>query len=425
MSINIAPSRDFACHVVQTLVDAGFDAYWAGGCVRDQLMGRDPKDYDVATSATPDQVREVFGHHRTLPIGESFGVITVLAPKPAAPIEVATFRRESGYSDGRHPDEVAFTNAREDALRRDFTINGMFFDPLENVVHDFVGGQNDLQRRVIRAIGNPAERIAEDKLRMLRAIRFATTFNFELEAECLATIQRCAAQIHLVSAERITAELHRMLAHSHRAAAADLLLESGLLREVLPESPLARLDRETASGESGRSSVRKAIRSLPDEATFSQAMVVLLTDRPGRVTREQLLAVAARLKLANNDRDEIVSLSAAIPTVLAATESTWPRAQRALVSNDTKALIQVSEAIRHGSDASPAGLDYCRQMIAQPRQQWDPSPLLDGSQLMDLGVSPGPAMGKLLFDLRDAQLSGEVETSAQARQWILARVGSG
>jgi poly(A) polymerase len=412
MPTTLVPSREFACQVVKTLVNAGFDAYFAGGCVRDQLMGRDPKDYDVATSATPEQVRDVFGHRRTLPIGQSFGVITVLAPKPCAPIEVATFRRESGYSDGRHPDEVAFTNAREDALRRDFTINGMFFDPLEEVVLDFVGGQDDLQNRVIRAIGDPVERIAEDKLRMLRAVRFAATFGFELEAECLQTIQRFASQIQVVSAERITAELHRMLSHSRRANAADLLLESGLLAEVLPESPLLQ------AGDNRPDVVRRAIRHLTREASFPQAMVLLLHDRPDRTSRAQLLQLAGRLKLANTDRDEIVSLSSAIPTVLEASKTNWPQTQRALAKNDTGALLDVAEALQVGSGAADDGLAFCREMVAQPREVWNPEPLLDGNQLQKIGIEPGPQMGKLLNALRDSQLAGEVHTPREALEWV-------
>lgn len=408
----LVPSREFACQVVETLVNAGFDAYWAGGCVRDQLMGREPKDYDVATSATPQQVRNVFGHQRTLPIGQSFGVITVLAPKPWAPIEIATFRRESGYSDGRHPDEVAFTNAREDALRRDFTINGMFFDPLEVVVHDFVGGQDDLQNRVIRAIGDPAERISEDKLRMLRAVRFAATFGFELESGCLQTIQRCASQIQVVSAERITAELHRMLSHSQRANAADLLVESGLLAEVLPESALLQ------TGENRPDVVRRALRHLPDAASFPQAMVLLLNDRPDRISRAQLLHLAGRLKLANADRDEIINLSSAVPKVLEASTSNWPQSQRALAKNDTNTLLDVAEALQVGSGAADEGLAFCREKVAQPREIWNPEPLLDGNQLQEMGIAPGPQMGKLLNALRDSQLAGDVQTLRGALDWV-------
>ena len=233
---NLTAAREFAVEVVRQLKAAGYHAVWAGGCVRDQLMQRTPKDYDVATDARPDQVREVFGHHRTLPIGAAFGVITVLGRKAAGHIEVATFRNDAGYSDGRRPDAVIFSTMEEDAQRRDFTINGVFFDPLQEQYIDFVGGQSDLQRGVVRAIGNAHDRFAEDKLRMLRAVRFAANLEFVLELETHEAIKTHAADIQIVSAERIAAEMRRMLAHRQRAQATRLLWETTLLPQILPES---------------------------------------------------------------------------------------------------------------------------------------------------------------------------------------------
>src|SRR4249920_3694792 len=171
--------RAFALEIAQKLRAAGFESLWAGGCVRDELLGIPPKDYDVATNATPDQIRDLFGHRRTLPIGAAFGVVTVLGPRHAGQIDVATFRSDATYSDGRHPDSVKFTSAEQDAERRDFTINGLFYDPVGGEVVDYVGGQQDLAGRVIRAIGDARLRLAEDKLRMLRAVRFAAAFEFE------------------------------------------------------------------------------------------------------------------------------------------------------------------------------------------------------------------------------------------------------
>ena len=164
-------ARRFAREVVGRLREAGHEAYWAGGCVRDELLGRIPADYDVATAATPEVVRELFGRRRTLAVGAAFGVITVLGPKPAGQVEVATFRADAPYTDGRHPAGVTFCSAREDAQRRDFTINGLFLDPLSGDIHDFVGGRADLAAGIVRAIGVPAMRFGEDHLRMLRAIR--------------------------------------------------------------------------------------------------------------------------------------------------------------------------------------------------------------------------------------------------------------
>ena len=227
--------RRFAVEVVRRLREAGFEAYWAGGCVRDQLLGRTPKDYDVATNAVPDQVRKLFGRRRTLAIGAAFGVIAVIGPKPAGTVEVTTFRRDAPYSDGRHPDSVTFSSAEEDASRRDFTINGLFYDPIERRVIDFVGGQADLADKHLRAIGRARERFAEDKLRMLRAVRFAAAFAFALDDEIRAAIAEMAAEIHVVSPERIAMEMRRMLADPSRAAGVRLMLETGLAAEVLPE----------------------------------------------------------------------------------------------------------------------------------------------------------------------------------------------
>src|SRR5262249_40690266 len=227
--------REFALEIAKKLRAAGFEALWAGGCVRDQLLGLTPKDYDVATSAKPDEIRDLFGRRRTLPIGASFGVITVLGPSDAGQIEVATFRKDAAYSDGRHPDSVTFTDAEHDAQRRDFTINGLFFDPVQEEVVDYVGGQADLKAHIIRAIGNPRLRLSEDKLRMLRAVRFAAPFNFTIDPDTLHAIQEMAPQINTVSAERIGAELRRMLVDPNRAAALALLRETKLLAEVLPE----------------------------------------------------------------------------------------------------------------------------------------------------------------------------------------------
>ncbi|MEX0586183.1 MAG: CCA tRNA nucleotidyltransferase, partial [Pirellulales bacterium] len=212
----MSSQRDFALEIVRRLRDAGHEALWAGGCVRDQLLGLAPKDYDVATNATPDQIREVFGRRRTLPIGAAFGVITVLGPRSAGQIEVATFRTDATYSDGRHPDSVTFTNAEHDAQRRDFTINGLFFDPVANEVVDYIGGQQDLETRILRAIGDPRLRLREDKLRMLRAVRFAASFGFQIEPATLQAIQEMAPEVTTVSAERIGMEIRRMLTDSHR-----------------------------------------------------------------------------------------------------------------------------------------------------------------------------------------------------------------
>ncbi|MCA9023409.1 MAG: CCA tRNA nucleotidyltransferase, partial [Planctomycetaceae bacterium] len=224
-----------AVDIVRKLRDAGFQALWAGGCVRDLLLGKEPKDYDVATNALPDQVRHLFGTRRTLAVGASFGVIIVRGHQPDCDVEVATFRSEGPYLDGRRPEHVRFTTAEEDAQRRDFTINGMFYDPLNESIYDYVGGKSDLQQHLIRAIGDPLERMQEDKLRLLRAIRFAATLQFHLAETTFQAIQRMSNEITVVSPERISDELRKMLIHPNRRLAMELVQRSGLLKPVIPE----------------------------------------------------------------------------------------------------------------------------------------------------------------------------------------------
>src|SRR5579883_612390 len=228
--------RDFAIEVVRRLREAGHEALWAGGCVRDELLRLIPKDYDIATSALPEQVQKLF--RRTIALGMSFGVIEVLGPRSSEgvlKIQVATFRSDVAYSDGRRPDAVVFASAREDALRRDFTINGMFFDPLENRLIDYVGGQDDLRARLLRAIGDPARRVEEEKLRMLRAVRLAARFDLEIEPATAASIRTLAPRITVVSAERIAEELRKLLVDPHRARGMRLFMDLGLAQPVLPE----------------------------------------------------------------------------------------------------------------------------------------------------------------------------------------------
>src|SRR3984885_5745185 len=237
----------FATSIIRTLREKGFHAYLVGGCVRDLLLGRTPKDYDVATNATPQQMMSIFPE--TYAVGAQFGVVLVPVPesdradagtnsskRTVNEVEVATFRSDIGYSDGRHPDQVRFSqDPREDVLRRDFTINGMLLDPVNNEVLDYVGGQKDLEAGIIRAIGDPERRFAEDKLRMLRAVRFAARFAYQIEDETFAVIQKSAKEIHVVSRERVRDELTRMLTEERPRRAFQLLDESGLLKEVLPE----------------------------------------------------------------------------------------------------------------------------------------------------------------------------------------------
>jgi tRNA nucleotidyltransferase/poly(A) polymerase len=394
--------RRFALEVVRRLRQSGFEAYWAGGCVRDQLLSRPPKDYDVATNATPPQIRKLFGRKRTLAIGAAFGVITVLGPQSAGMVEVATFRQDAAYSDGRHPDRVVFSSAQDDALRRDFTINGLFYDPIAERVIDFVGGQADLAGRVIRAIGRPQERFAEDKLRMLRAVRFSAAFDFSLEAQTLAAIRQMADQITVVSPERIAMEMRRMLVEPGRSTAVRLMLETGLAAAVLPEVVPAheaqqkRLDRALA-----------ALERL-HEPTFPLALGTLLHEL---VDAAGAAAVCGRWRLSNQQTDRAVWLVEHHAALRDPKAMPWSALQPLLVAEGIEDLLAMQEAASPGGSEQAA---YCRSLLKQPPEVLNPPPLLGGADLLEQGLPTGPAYRILLQHVRRAQLDGEIHNKAEA-----------
>jgi len=394
--------RHFALDVVRQLRTAGFEAYWAGGCVRDELLDRKPKDYDVATSAVPPEIRALFGNKRTLPLGAAFGVITVMGPKRAGMIEVATFRQDAEYSDGRHPDHVTFSSPQEDAARRDFTINGMFFDPIERKVIDFVGGQEDLKNRLIRAIGPPRLRFGEDKLRMLRAVRFTAMFGFAIDTETAAAVREMAAEITVVSPERIAMEMRRVLTEPGRVTGVRLLVELGLAAAVLPEivpgDAASQAQAEHAQG----------VLARLQNPSFPLALAALLAEQADAAAVREL---GLRWKLSNKETDEASWLVEHHDALLGARVMRWSKLQPLLSHPWAEQLVALHEA------SSPNGPDdaaYCRQRMAQPRDTLDPPPLLTGDDLRSLGLRPGPKFKKILQAVRDAQLDGEIQTRDDA-----------
>ena len=397
--------RQFAVDVVRRLRAAGFEAYWAGGCVRDRLLGRTPKDYDVATDAPPPDIRQVFGRRRTIPVGAAFGVITVLGPKGAGQIEVATFRRDAAYSDGRHPDSVTFSTAREDASRRDFTINGLFYDPIGEEVVDFVGGQEDLAGQVIRAIGDPRERFGEDKLRMLRAVRFSATFQFTLEADTLVAIREMAHQIAVVSPERIAMEIERMLVEPGRSTAVRLLLESGLAAAVLPE--IIPADQ---SGQRRPESTLTVLDRLR-EPGFPLALAALLYPVVDPAGADR---VCKRWRLSNRQTNRVRWLVRHHAALEHARSMPWSKVQRILIAEGIEDLLALGEAVALAGCGETGEIAWCRSKLAQPREALNPPPLLTGDDLIRHGVPAGPAYQAILKRVRDAQLDEEVQTEADA-----------
>ncbi|MFO0898771.1 MAG: CCA tRNA nucleotidyltransferase [Pirellulales bacterium] len=397
------PRYRFALEVVQTLHEQGHLALFAGGSVRDHLLGKPPKDFDVATDAVPERVRKVFRRRRTLAIGAAFGVISVVGPKGAGQVDVVTFREESDYQDGRRPGRVCFSTPQLDAQRRDFTINGLFYDPLARRVIDYVGGEADLAAGLVRAIGDPTERFAEDKLRMLRAVRFAAALEFELDAATREAASAMAEQVAGVSPERIAGELRRMLVDRQRARAIELLRETGQLAVILPE--LAEASRD-ASGWSRRLAALAAL----DAPEFPLALAVLLRGTPPRAGRE----AGERLRLSNQEADRIVWLLQHEQALADASALPWPRLQRLLLEPGIHDLLALHEAASPADERSNASTARCREILARPQADWNPPPLVGGDDLKRAGIPPGPQYRALLDQLRDAQLRGEIRTAAEA-----------
>ncbi len=410
-------SRRFAVRVVETLQQAGYTALWAGGCVRDELMGRTPKDFDVATNARPDQVRALFGTKRTLAIGASFGVISVLGPPSAGTVEVATFRADAPYSDGRHPDHVVFTNPEADAQRRDFTINGLFLNPLTGKVSDFVGGLADIDGRIVRAIGDADARIGEDKLRMLRAVRFAATLGFELDPGTADAIGRHAAEIHVVSGERIAEEMRKILASDRRRLGVELLAATRLLGEIVPGAEAWGVQYPEGSRSSAWGRTCRLLDLLANPS-FSVALAALLRE-PCHVLgdSESLLQQATRRwKLANSEV-EGASLCLSRESVLrSAHQRNWPEIQRILIGPRIEESLAFAQAAAIMSNGPLDGIAYCRDKLALPPSELNPDPLITGDDLRGLGIPPGPVYKLILDGVRDEQLAGDLSGRDEALQ---------
>lgn len=420
-----AHQREFAVDVVRKLRDAGFQALWAGGCVRDQLLGLLPKDYDVATDARPEQVRQVFGAKRTIPVGAAFGVITVVGPKTAGHIEVATFRTDGGYSDGRHPDSVTFSTPEHDAQRRDFTINGLFFDPLREEVVDYVGGQADLGKRILRAIRNPEERFAEDKLRMLRAVRFAATYDFQLEPATLAAIQHHAVELASVSAERIAAEMRRIMVIPRRAEGLRLLATTNLRAVVFPmrqllETPLDPAFIKFPVTELWDRSIAMVDAISPSTGTASFPAGLAAFFQPWNEIDDQrrglfaLRMIAELWKLANDEVGEAAFALEHEAELRAAHALPWPRIQRILIRPAAYTAQRVAEAAVQMGGLSAEGVRFSLERLLWPDDQLNPPLLLTGNDLIREGYPPGPKFREVLDAVRDEQLLGNIKNRSAA-----------
>lgn len=404
--------REDALAIVRRLADAGHTAYFAGGCVRDQVLGLLPKDFDVATSATPDDVRRLFP--KSQGVGQAFGVLLVRYGRSV--IEVATFRADGSYSDGRRPDDVRFAGPGEDARRRDFTINGLFFDPLAERVIDLVGGVEDLKRRVLRAIGNPGARFAEDYLRMLRAVRFAARFDFSIEPDTADAIRANADRLPRIAPERIADELRSMLTASTRRTAVRLLDELGLMPVLF-----RRLTSEDIAG-----SPRNVFgAACAGETTFPLALAALAIDllmAAGRSVEEALApssvqAIVQSLRQTfrlSNDETASIGGILAVGHLLVKELPRVSVMKRFLATPDAPSARRLLEALRvsgiHGDRIARLETlfaDFAPDTIAPP-------PLVTGDDLTAAGFAPSPSFKRALDNAYDAQLEGRIASKAEA-----------
>ena len=448
------PAQLAAEGIVDRLRAAGYQAYFAGGCVRDMLLGHDPADFDVATSARPDTVLAMFP--RTFPVGAHFGVVLVCDSVDGREIvtEVATFRSDTAYSDGRRPDSVRFSDsAQEDVIRRDFTINGMLLDPqvlrengnLSAAVLDYVGGRTDLNGRLIRAIGDPGTRFAEDKLRMLRAVRFAARFDFDIESETEAAIRRFAPDIRQVSCERIRDELTRMLTEGRARRAFELLDHTGLLREVLPEiDRMHGVQQPPEYHPEGDvfAHTMMLLEQLPAGAAPTLAWGALLHDvgkpatfqpGPGRIRFNGHVEVGVRiaeditrrLRFSNDETAQIVSLvenHMRFGDVEKMKPSTLKRFFRLHDFAEHLALHRIDVLSSHG-DLSLYEFAKSR-FEATPEHEVRPTPLITGRDLIDAGYQPGPQFKEFLALAEDAQLEGRIHTREEALDLVKAHTST-
>jgi len=436
--------RSTAIRIVRKLRTGGHEAFFAGGCVRDILLRRKPRDYDVATSAHPDQVQNLFEH--TVAVGKAFGVIRVRLDSHE--IEVATFRTEGAYRDGRHPSFVRFATAREDAERRDFTINGLFYDPIRRVILDFVGGRVDLKNGLLRAIGKATERFREDQLRLLRCIRLAAQLGFRIDPATWRAVLRMAPRIRSISAERIRDELTRLLLAPQADRGLRLLKESGLLKELLPEvQAMSGVAQPRAFHPEGDvfvhtlQVIRNLHKSNPQLAwsallhdvgkppTFEKACVRgrirIRFPKHARVGAGMAGRILRRLRFSAADRDaivDVVSNHMTFKDVKAMRLSTLKRLLARSTFDDELALHRADCAASHGKLGNVRFLQRCRREFSQ--EEIRPVRLVSGRDLIAMGLKPGPHFGEILRAVEEAQLDGKLQNREQVLAFVRKIISS-
>ncbi|HEV8340987.1 MAG TPA: CCA tRNA nucleotidyltransferase [Candidatus Binatia bacterium] len=450
--------REKAISIVKRLREKGYEAYLAGGSVRDDLLGKSPQDFDIATDARPEAIQKIFAH--TMEVGTQFGVVLVILE--GEPFEVATFRYDGPYLDGRRPSTVRFASMKEDIFRRDFTINGMMYDPIEARVIDLVGGREDLNRRVIRAIGDPDERFREDRLRMVRAVRFAASLDFTIEENTLRAIRSHAPTITQISWERIGEEVTRILTEGGAKRGFELLDASGLLSPILPEITAMKGVEQTPDFHPEGDVFTHTLLTLGHLRVSSEQSAVASdpTSHPSPLTPypSESLAYACLLHdvakplCINKEGDRITfyshtdkgaEIAVEILKRLKRSRAVWERVaylvknhlrhtqapkmrlstlKRFLREEGIHELLELTRIDALAANGDLRYYDFCRKKMAELKEEEiRPQPLLGGQDLIEMGFSPGPLFKKILKEVEEAQLDGEINTRQEALEWVKSR----
>ncbi len=431
-------SRKAAVEIVQKLREAGHEALFAGGCVRDMLMGNQPADYDIATSATPEEVMKLF--RRTVPVGAQFGVVLVLFR--GRQYEVATFRSDEGYLDGRRPQRVTYTDAKEDALRRDFTINALFYDPVKEEVIDYVDGRRDIERKIVRTVGEPLDRFEEDKLRMVRAVRFAARFDFEIEEFTLEAIKKFSANVTQVSWERIGHEVERILTGPNRGRALQILSDTTLLQRILPEvhktMGVPQPEKHHPEGdvfEHTKIALDNLCRESGGEPGSVLAFATLLHDVGKPLTYEvadrirfsghdvvgERIAekVCRRLRLSGEKSRKIADIVANHMRFIPAKEMRESTLKKMLQRETFLDELEMHRADCLASHGNLDIYDFLKEKLESlSKEEIKPPPLIRGGDLIGLGFTPGPLFGEILRAVEEMQLEGKLCSGEEAIEWV-------
>lgn len=431
--------KQYATQIVERLQQAGFKTYFAGGSVRDALLGKDPVDYDIATGATPEQVKEIFDG--AINVGKSFGVSRV--PMNDEWFEVATFRTDSAYHNGRHPSSVTYSTPEEDAQRRDFTVNAIFFDPISKEIHDYVNGRQDIEYKIIRCVGNPIERFEEDHLRMLRAVRFTSVLSFTMEKETADAIRATAASILKISPERIRDELIRILVESPKSGDAIMLLdEVGLLEHILPEiKAMQGQEQPPQFHPEGDVFMHTVIMlNLMDKKDKILAFSVLLHDvgkpgtavvAPDRIRFNGHASLGAklskeilkRLKFSKQDQDDISKCVGGHMRYMEVKNMKQSTLRRLVGAPTYPTEIELHRLDCLGSHGGLDNYELVKEFEEKVKSEPIlPKPWINGHDIINLGISSGPKIGKWHKRAYEAQLNGDFKSKEDLYDWLESKI---